>query len=120
MENNGQPKVLSSNTLLNNPVVNNQSEELGKIEEFMIDLNNGRIAYVVLSFGGVLGLGDKFFAIPWEALKLDTEKHQFILNLDKDKIDSAEGFDKDDWPDMTSTEWGEKIFDFYGYEPYWR
>jgi hypothetical protein len=62
--------------------VNHQKEDLGKIEHLMIDLANGRIAYAVLSFGGFLGMGDKLFAIPWSALKVDTvEKQALRRNL---------------------------------------
>ena len=59
---------LSANTLKGDQVVNRAGEDLGQIEDFMIDLENGRIAYAVLSFGGFLGMGDKLFAIPWKLL----------------------------------------------------
>ena len=61
----------------------------------MIDLGSGRIAYAVLSFGGILGMGDKLFAIPWSALTLDTVDHKFILNAGKKSLEAAPGFDKD-------------------------
>src|ERR1019366_5018246 len=69
-----QPNVLAADTLTGDKVVNRQKEDLGKIEHLMIDLANGRIAYAVLSFGGFLGMGDKLFAIPWSALKVDTAR----------------------------------------------
>lgn len=117
---NTKPKVLSTGTMKGNGVVNSQGKDLGEIVEFMIDLNTGKIAYAVLSFGGgILNLGDKLFAVPWEALKLKSGEHKFVLNVDKETLKNAEGFDKDDWPDMTSTDWGQKLFDYYGYEPYW-
>ena len=64
------PTVLAADTLTGDKVVNRQKEDLGKIEHLMIDLETGRIAYAVLSFGGFLGMGDKLFAIPWSALAL--------------------------------------------------
>jgi hypothetical protein len=66
-----------------------------------------------------MGLGNKLFAIPWSALELNTDEHKFILNVDKDKLETAEGFDKNNWPDMTSPEWGSRIYSHYGYRPYW-
>lgn len=115
-----QPRVLSASTLAGDAVVNNQGDKLGKIEEFMIDLDLGRIAYAVLSFGGFLGLGEKLFAIPWEAFRLDTEKHEFILGVDKSILKNAPGFDKSNWPDFADRAWGAGIYGYYGYKPYWQ
>ena len=114
-----QPNVLAADTLTGDKVVNHQKEDLGKIEHLMIDLTNGRIAYAVLSFGGFLGMGDKLFAIPWSALKVDTVEKQFILNLDKEVLKSAPGFDKDHWPNMADLNWANGVFKFYGTKPYW-
>jgi sporulation protein YlmC with PRC-barrel domain len=114
-----QPNVLAADTLTGDKVVNHQKEDLGKIEHLMIDLTNGRIAYAVLSFGGFLGMGDKLFAIPWSALKVDTVEKQFILNLDKEVLKSAPGFDKDQWPNMADLNWANGVFKFYGTKPYW-
>ena len=62
---------------------NSAGEDLGKIEEIMIDIPTGRVAYAVLSFGGFLGMGNKLFAVPWDAFTVDEDKKQFILNVDK-------------------------------------
>jgi hypothetical protein len=82
-------------------------------------VTGGRIAYAVLSFGGFLGIGNKLFAIPWDALKLDEENHEFILDIDRNTLENAPGFDKDNWPDMADPEFGSSIFNYYGYRPYW-
>lgn len=113
------PQLLSAGTLSGDKVKNTAGEDLGKIEEFMIDLDTGRIAYAVLSFGGILGMGNKLFAIPWQALKVDTEDHSFLLNVPKETLENAPGFNKDNWPDMSNVEWGTKVHSYYGYEPYW-
>src|SRR5512141_1018791 len=112
----GVRRVMSATSLMGDKVVNPQGEELGKIEEFMIDLDTGCIAYAVLSFGGFLGLGDKLFAIPVQALAIDEDKKCFILNVAKEKLKSASGFDTDNWPDMANQEWGAVVYEYYGYE----
>src|SRR5665811_345118 len=111
--------VLSASYLKGDKVVNHKGEDLGKIEEIMLDLDRGRIAYAVLSFGGFLGMGDKLFAIPWSALALDTVEKRFILNVDKELLKRAPGFDKDHWPNMADQVWGAKVFTYYGAKPYW-
>jgi len=115
-----QPRrILSASTITGDKVVNLQNEDLGKIEELMIDLGSGRIAYAVLSFGGFLGLGDKLFAIPWNALSVDQRQKELVLNVDRDVLQRASGFDKDRWPDMSDPAWGAGIYSHYGYKPYW-
>ena len=114
-----EPRVLAADTLTGDKVVNLQKEDLGKIEHLMIDLETGRVAYAVLSFGGFLGMGDKLFAIPWSALALDTVEKRFILNVDKELLKRATGFDQDNWPNMADQAWGATVFTYYGATPYW-
>jgi len=113
------PLVLSSSSICSDHVKNAAGEDLGKIEDLMIDLHSGRIAYAVLSFGGFLKMGNKLFAIPWEALKLDTVKKEFILQIDKSRLEKATGFDKDNWPNMADPTFGSTLYHQYGFKPYW-
>jgi sporulation protein YlmC with PRC-barrel domain len=108
------PALMGADTLLGNDVYNGAGENLGAIKEFMIDMGSGRIAYAVLSFGGFLGMGDRLFAVPWQALKLDTANKRFTLNVSKDKLKSAPGFDKDHWPSMADSTWATDVHTFYG------
>ena len=112
-------KVLSAATLQGDSVYNLEGDNLGKIDEIMIDVEEGVVAYAVLSFGGFLGLGDKLFAIPWASLTVDEENKRFILNVEKEKLKKAEGFDKNNWPDMSNPSWRDRNYSFYDIEPYW-
>jgi sporulation protein YlmC with PRC-barrel domain len=112
-------KALSATSIINNDVVNGVGENLGHIEDLMIDLDRGCIAYAVLSFGGVLGIGDKLFAVPWSALDLDTEEEQFILDVSQERLENAPGFDKDDWPGVYDREKMTRIYKYYDQEVYW-
>lgn len=112
-------RVLGATTLAGDAVRNAAGENLGKIDEIMLDIPSGRIAYAVLSFGGFLRMGNKLFAVPWNALRVDEDEKCFILNVDKQVLESAPGFDKDNWPDMDDTAWGSRVFQHYGLTPYW-
>ena len=112
-------RVMSADTLSGDRVRNPQGEDLGKIQDIMIDVPTGRVAYAVLSFGGVLGLGDKLFAIPWGSLTLDEDEKCFVLDADKELLKAAPGFDKDNWPDMADPNWRTQIYSYYGAKPYW-
>ncbi len=111
--------ILSADTLTGDNVVNRQNEDLGKVEEIMIDTASGRVAYAVLSFGGFLGMGEKLFAIPWQSLEVDTANKRFILDTPKERLENAPGFDKSNWPNMADRTWGESIYTHYGAAPYW-
>jgi len=115
------PRVLSATTIIDDKVVSTIGEDLGTLKELMLDLDDGRINYAVLSFGGFLGLGDKLFAIPWEALTLNAEDHTFVLDVDKERLENAPGFDQDNWPTDADYEsgWLNDVYDYYGYAPYW-
>ena len=99
-QNRRKRRVLSAGNLVGDRVRNSKGEDLGKIEEIMIDLPTGRVAYAVLSFGGFIGIGDKLFAVPWSALQVDEGKQELVLDIDRKVLESAPGFDKNDWPDM--------------------
>jgi sporulation protein YlmC with PRC-barrel domain len=116
---NTQPNILSAGTLTGDTVRNSDGETLGSVEEIMLDLNHGSVAYVVLASGGFLGVGQKYFAVPWELMRLDADAHEFILDVPKERLADAPGFDHDNWPDMSDVGWGDSIHDYYGVSPYW-
>jgi len=108
------PSLMGADTLIGDGVVNAAEEDLGDIKEIMLDMQTGQVAYAVLAFGGFLGMGEKLFAVPWQALHLDTVNKRFVLNVDKDRLKGAPGFDKDAWPDMSDLSWASGIHSFYG------
>ncbi len=110
---------LSAGTLTGDAVRNRANEQLGTIEEIMIDLDHGQIAYVVMAAGGFLGIGDKYFALPWRLLQIDTDNHAVIVDLDKETIENAPGFDKDNWPDQSDVGWLNEVYGYYDVEPFW-
>lgn len=112
------PRLMGADTLIGNDVCNRMNEDLGEIKEIMIDVPSGRVAYAVLSFGGFLGLGDKLFAVPWSALKLDTTNKRFVLDVTKERLKTAPGFNKDAWPDMASPTWIKDVHAYYGVKSY--
>src|ERR1700756_4851143 len=113
------PEVMDAATLKGDSVVNSSGEDLGKIEDIMLDVTSGRIAYGVLSFGGFLGMGDKLFAIPWSALTLDAANKCFVLDVPKERLENAPGFDKDHWPAMADRSWAREVHAYYEVSPYW-
>jgi sporulation protein YlmC with PRC-barrel domain len=93
-------------------VKNDAHESLGKVEDLVIDMRHADIRYAALSFGGFLGLGDKYFAIPWNGFTVRSdskEKEHLILHVSKDRLKNAPGFDKKHWPDVGDPRWSTEV-----------
>src|SRR4029453_4922421 len=110
-------ELMGADTLVGNDVFNHKNEDLGDIKEIMLDMRSGKVGYAVLSFGGFLGMGEKLFAVPWQALTLDTKNKRFVLNVEKDRLKDAPGFDKTQWPNMSDQSWAKQIHSYYGTTP---
>lgn len=109
-----------SSKIIGSDVENAQGEDLGDIEDIVIDPNNGQIAYAVISFGGFLGLGEKWFAVPMSALQRSPkEADTFVLNMDKERLRNAPGFDRNNWPRLDDRQWVSNVYTFYNQPPYW-
>lgn len=110
------PGLLSADSISDTKVYNLEGDKLGEIEELMINLSNGRVEYAVLEFHhGFLNMGEKLFAIPFQALQFDTQDEKIILNVSKDKLKNAPGFDKDNWPNFADQSFNTQVYSYYGY-----
>lgn len=106
-------RLLSSTSIVGTNVKNTFGESLGDIKDLMINPTNGEINYAVLSFGGFLGMGDKYFAIPWTAFKADRINEEFVVSVPKEKLENAPGFDKDNWPSEANSAYLDSVNTFY-------
>jgi len=91
--------VLTAGSIIGDSVKNPQGESIGKIKDIMLNLKDGRVQYLIIEFGGFIGFGEKLFAVPFSALKLNAINKDFVLNIEKDFLVKAPGFDKDHWPE---------------------
>jgi len=107
--------TLSASSLNGDNVKNAQGEDLGTIKDIMIDTANGQVEYYVLSFGGFLGMGNKLFAVPPQSLNVDTKNECMILNIEKEKLKNAPGFDEDNWPSTADNTFRDSVYDYYGH-----
>jgi sporulation protein YlmC with PRC-barrel domain len=113
-------RVAESSDLIGMNVKNHENENIGEIVDLAVDPDGNRVLYGVLSFGGFLGMGDKLFAIPWNSLKnISPDQKHVVLNIEKDRLKNAKGFDKDNWPNMADKNFASEVHTFYGAQPYW-
>lgn len=102
-------RFLSASTLVGAEVRNPQDESLGDLKDVMLDSASGKIAYGILTFGGVLGIGTKMFAIPWDAFRVDPEKERLVLDVSRERLKDAPGFDSNHWPNFADPEYASQI-----------
>ncbi|HSZ24587.1 MAG TPA: PRC-barrel domain-containing protein [Cytophagaceae bacterium] len=95
-------RVLTATSIIGDKVENKKGEIIGKIKDIMLNIQEGNIEYIVIEFGGFLGFGEKLFAVPFSALKLNHKKEDFILDVEKEFLEKAPGFNKEHWPETNS------------------
>ena len=109
----GRYGIVPAERLTGSRVRNPAGEDLGTIEELMIDLATGRVTYAIIAFGGILGVGDKLFPAPWRALTFHPGA-PCILHVDRKQFEQAPGIDRDRWPDMSDPSFDSQVEEFYG------
>ncbi len=100
-------------------VCNSAGEHLGEIYDVMLDKRTGKVAYAIMSFGGFLGLGEKYHPIPWSVLDFDPGRGGYVVPMTKDKLEAAPMYDSQGEPDWDDRAYGKRVHDYYGTMPYW-
>jgi sporulation protein YlmC with PRC-barrel domain len=107
--------LIASNKVEGTAVYDRNQERLGTIYNVMIDKVNGQVEYAVLSFGGLFGLGSNYYPLPWEMLDYDTNLGGYVVDIDKEKLQSAPSYSAEDQPVFDRT-YGTQVYDYYGLE----
>jgi len=113
----GYARVIRAAQVQGTAVTNAANEDLGSIRDVVLDKFDGSVRYAVLEFGGFLGLGSKLFALPWELLNYHQGVDAYVIDIDKDVLRQAPGFDSDNWPDMGAVEFDSGLRAYYGLSP---
>jgi hypothetical protein len=111
--------LISSDKVEDTTVLNRRGEKLGSIHSVMIDKISGKVAYAVMSFGGFLGIGDRYHPLPWHVLTYDTGQGGYVVDLDRSKLEGAPTYGTSETPDWSDRRWGQRVHDYYGARPYW-
>ena len=114
----GQEQTLRLSEIMDMEVRNAQDEELGEIEDVVVEKQSGKIRYAAISVGGFLGIGDRLIAVPWQALRIqqqqdDPDEKFVLLNADRSRIENAPGFNEDNWPDFGNPRYSQEIETYY-------
>jgi sporulation protein YlmC with PRC-barrel domain len=113
------PRLLSASALKGSRVGNFAGEDLGKVDDLIVDTDKGCFGYVIVSQGGFLGIGDKLIAVPWELVTVRPADHEFLLDIEKQMLLDAPSFERNHWPDMSDGAWAAMIHSHFAQKPYW-
>ncbi len=105
--------LIASDKVEGTHVYNRAGDKLGTVRNFMVGKRSGRVEYAVLSFGGLFGLGERYYPLPWDALDYDTEKGGYVVDLDKDRIEAAPYYEAGQEPTWDRV-YGERVYGYYG------
>ena len=111
--------VISAAKVTGTAVFNTEGEQLGDIHDVMLDKRSGKIAYAVLSFGGLLGIGQQYHPLPWAILKYDTRQGGYVVGITIDQLKGAPTYAATETPAWTDRAYATRIHDYYKAVPYW-
>lgn len=111
---NGTDRLIASDKVAGTAVYNRAGENLGSIANFLVNKHSGMVEYVIMSFGGFLGMGEKYHPLPWKALTYDPSMGGYVVDLDKRQLENAPTYERSEAPDWGDPSYGRQIDDFYG------
>jgi hypothetical protein len=105
-------RLIASDKVEGTGVFDRDGRSLGSVSNVMIDKFTGRVAYAVLSFGGFLGLGERYHPLPWRALSYDTRLGGFVVTMTKEQLEQAPSYAAAESP-WTDPQFGRRVYDYY-------
>jgi sporulation protein YlmC with PRC-barrel domain len=94
-------------------------EKIGTIEDVMLEKSSGRVAYAILSFGGFLGIGDRYYPLPWEKLTYNTELGGYVIDINRDVLEGAPSYTDQATASWNDEAWARGVYAYYGTHPFW-
>ena len=111
--------LISASRVNGTAVYNIAGENIGKIDDVMIDKTSGNVAYAIMSFGGFLGMGNSYHPVPWPVLKYDTGLGGYVVNLSKEQLQASPSYTTGDEPDWDDRGYDKHVYNYYNTNPYW-
>jgi len=112
-------RLIGSDKVEGTAVHDRSGVKIGTIERVMIDKYTGQVAYAVMSFGGFLGIGERYHPLPWRVLDYDTAQDAYVVDIDRRTLEGAPSFGRDEAVNWTDEAWNRRVYDYYRMTPYW-
>lgn len=107
---------VSLERLLDEEVRDAEGHDIGKVEDLILDTDSGSIDFAIVEFGGFLGINSRYHLIPWPALKVDAERHNFVMDVTKARVDQAPWFDRRHVPATDDSDYLDSVFQYWGFD----
>lgn len=106
-------RLIASNKIEGTAVYSLDGEHIGSVHNFMVDKQSGKVAYAVMSFGGFLGIGERYHTLPWDTLKYEQRHGGYVVNLSREDFEGGphHARDEDPWADP---DYGRRVYGYYG------
>jgi PRC-barrel domain len=111
--------LISADKVEGTVVYNREGDNLGSIHTVMIDKVSGKVAYAVMSFGGFLGIGDRYYPLPWDVLTYDTSQGGYVVDRDQSMLEGAPAYGAGETPNWGDPGWNQQVHDYYGARRWW-
>ena len=105
--------LIASDRVEATAVYNRQDERLGTIRHFMVNKQSGQAEYAVLAFGGLFGMGQSNYPLPWNVLDYDADRGGYVVDLDKATLEKAPNYADDATPDYDA-DYDKSVRSYYG------
>ncbi|MDN7023406.1 PRC-barrel domain containing protein [Methanoculleus sp. FWC-SCC1] len=119
METAVHPQVITSRSITGKTVKSPDQQALGTVHNLILDMKSGRVAFLVISTGGILGIGEKFIPVPWESYSGMPDEDSVTVNVTRETLESAPNYDRDSWEGIHDLGWLARVYQYYGFRPYW-
>ncbi len=111
--------LIAADQVQGTSIYNRAGENLGAVDDILIDKVSGKIAYAIAGFGGFLGIGERYYPLPWEKLAYDTAMGGYVVDLDRSMLEGAPSYASDERVGWGDRAWDQRVYDYYGARPYW-
>ena len=111
-------RLISADKVEGTAVYNREGERLGTVEDVMLDKVSGKVAFAVMSFGGFLGIGEKYHPLPWATLSYDVQQGGYVVDMTREQLEGAPSYGMDENVDLNDDAYGRRVYDYYK-APYW-
>ena len=115
----GHTEAIQASRVIGTEVYNTEGEHIGTIEDVMLEKTNNSIMFAVIGFGGFLGIGEKYHAIPWSALDYEKNQEGYVVPFTREQLEAAPTHDIDDLTGSDGKAARDASYDYYKVQPYW-
>lgn len=116
----GHTSAIRAKKVIGTNVKDKQGRKIGEIEDVVLDKQSNNIMFAVVSFGGFLGMGEKYHPLPWSTLDYDENDNGYIVDVTEDQLRAAPAGSIDELTRNDGSAYRDRTYQYYKADPYWQ